>query len=207
MVKQALNNVLSEKKASQSGTSSVSKPFIEILDNGSIRVWNIKTESWYEFSANVTFITSEISSLVVKKRPVCKKWKRVHALTEKLYPQYVKLHHYMLVCQKLSELQITNDAEQYRFDAATFFERIRFQSEIFGKELRELARDNPVELLSVLSSIPICSSAISQSLGSRADGTEFRNGIFLIEQISELLFQGLHVADKLLEVYFADATA
>lgn len=207
VVKQALHNVLSKRKESQSGSSSVSKPFLEILENGSMRVWDIKTESWCEFPANVTFITSEVSSLIIQNPQYAKTWKRVHTLTEKLYPQYIKLHHYMLLCQKLSELQSTNDAEQYRFDAATFFERIRFQSESFGRELSELARDNPVELLFLLSSVPVCSSAISQSLGLRANGPVFENGISLIERISELLLQGLHVADKLLEIYFADATA
>lgn len=164
--------------------------------------WDITEESWREFPADTILITSDVSNTIVRNPEYAQSWKRVHTLTEALYPEYMKLHRYMLLCQELHELQGTSDAAKYRFDAATFFETLRPKSESFSHKLNALDIDNQGELVSLLSSIPICSPAISQSLGAQGNGPTFNNGVLLVERISELLLDGLHVADQLLEVYF-----
>ncbi|NEQ42230.1 MAG: hypothetical protein F6K00_01195 [Leptolyngbya sp. SIOISBB] len=199
--------VMGQTASSHTSNPKSFRPFLEIPDNGSMRIWDIVTESWCELPINATFVTSDVSNRISQDLQYAQSWKKVHSLTESLYPQYVKLHRYMLLCQKLSELRCLKDSEKYRFDAATFFEPLRLQSMSFSNDLKELVMINQVELVSLLCYVPICSPAISQSLGSGPESSVFRNGVLLTERISELLLDGLHVADRLLEEYFANAVA
>ena len=206
-VQRCLGNIVGPNVSSQTSDPSSFRPFLEILDSGSMRIWDIVTESWCELPTQTTFITSEVSEQAAQSLQYAQSWKRVHTLTEHLYPEYVKLHRYMLLCQKLSELQCLKGSEKYRFDAATFFEKLRLQSASFRANLQTLSGINQVNLVALLCYVPVSSPAISQSLGSSPESSVFRNGVLLTERISELLLDGLHIADQLLERYFANAIA
>ena len=205
-----LRSVVEQDTVTQTRSVSTYKPFLEISNDGSMRVWDINIDDWCELPANTNLITSDVTSKISNTVQnsnyadrYAKSWKRVHSLTEELYPQYVKLHRYMLLCQELSTFQKTSSAERrYRFEAASFFEKLKLRSESFQDELNALEMINQVELISLLCRVPICSPAINQSLASSADESIFCNGVLLTEKISDLLLEGLHVADQLLEVYF-----
>jgi hypothetical protein len=73
----------------------------------------------------------------------------------------------------------------------------------FGDELRRLPRSvSQTGPILGLRKIPLCYYAMKQSLGSPLNSPDFANGVGLSRRIAELLYLGLHIADKVLEEYF-----
>ncbi len=71
---------------------------IEVLERGVIRVFDID-QGWIILPQVLPGTIEETSIEIIANREYVWSWKRVHALTEKLYPEYIKLLHDMQFAQ------------------------------------------------------------------------------------------------------------
>ena len=185
--------------------ASLSKSLIQVAsEDEAIAVWNIATKHWHNLPLS---LLDGLEKILGRQKSLnlqyVRDWKRIHTLAEKLYPRYTKLHHCMILCFKMTELRNLSGADRYRDIATSHFEAFRPEVITFGNSLRELSikRITPV---TTLRTIPVCSSAISQSLGGLPNSPIFQNGILLTERISKVLLDALHIADQVLELYFKE---
>ena len=206
-VRRILRIITGQTASSQTSDTVSFRPFLEISNDDSMGVWDIVSESWLELPIDTKFVKRDVLDHASQDASYARNWKQINTLIVRLYPQYVKLHQHMMLCQKLNESRCLKDSERYRFDAATLFEKIRSENSSFSHSLNELTMINEVELVSFLRYVPNCSAAINQSLGSSPESSVFRNGVLLVERICELLLDIRHVAIQLLEAYFASIHA
>mgnify|MGYP007080187030 CR=1 FL=1 len=185
--------------------SSLSKSLIQAASNDeAITVWDISTKRWHSFPPGLLASFRKVSGRQKSlKLQYVRDWKRVHTLAEKLYPRYAKLHNCMSLCRKMTEIQRSNDADRYRDIATSHFEAFEPEVTAFADSLRELSI-RQIAPIGVLRTLPICSSAINQSLGGLPNTPIFHNGILLTERISKILLDALHMADQVLELYFKE---
>lgn len=125
-------------------------------------------------------------------------WKRVHTLTERLYHGYRQLHVHMIRCGALE----TSDGQ--RRSAESCIDAIRPQAEFFSEDIGQLpvsvAESPPI---APLRHLRVCSDAIKSSIAAPALSQRFGDGVLLVEHIEQLLLRALHIADLILEEYFA----
>jgi hypothetical protein len=131
-------------------------------------------------------------------------WKRVHSLTEKLYKKFLELRPYLTFCEEIYKRGYFDEAEDSRITAELILSQMRNDIENFGDELKKLprsvSRTGPIVGLIRISS---CYYALKQGLASPLGSDAFTNGIGLSERIEDWLYIGLHIADRVLEEYFA----
>jgi hypothetical protein len=126
----------------------------------------------------------------------------VHSHTEKLYKKFSELQLHLSFCEDASKRGFHYEAEDRRKTGELLFNQMRSDIEDFGNTLKGLSvsRAGPVR---ALCNIPLCYYALKQSLGSPLDSRAFANGIGLSKRIEDWLYRGLHIADQVLERYFA----
>lgn len=131
-------------------------------------------------------------------------WKRVHTLTEDIYPLYTKLLRYM----RLAQLSYGYTSQQAIYNYSSYFNDTVWQkSQTFGLELQRLDLIKRTKFIQVLSDIPLCLPAIRRSIDFPPNSIEFDDCISLVERLGELVLNGLHIADKILELHFENLIA
>ncbi len=197
----------SETEPSEPPVSRPIKPFLMVSEEEEEEkvywIWDINKEDWCKLPCRAPGISGEVISKGTQESQYAQAWKQVHSLTELLYPKYITLHHYMLLAQTAHKLNGKQEVDYYKYMAATIFEELRSLSQSVKKSLEELSivRAEPV---SVLLHIPTCSPAISQSLALDPTTDIFTNSMDLTQKICDWLLNALHIADRILELYFEE---
>lgn len=166
-------------------------------------IYDIRTKSWCKLPSVESHVPKEFISDNSKEIKRVWEWKRVHSLTEKLYPKYIELHICLLQAKLLYSKAETTLADQYKYQASTFFEELRESCSTVNNSFQELeiCEAKPI---SALLHIPMCSPAISQCISCTPDTAQFSQIIDLIHLICEWLINALHIADQIIELYFRE---
>ena len=185
-----------EKRPSAAGMDRPTPLSIQVHKDGSFSVFDKNKKHRIPNS----FAISTLQGRGAQRKP--QHWKRVHTILERFLKDFTILQGYMVTCSARPQREGLRIVDQHKQRALEYILERNIDFHEAHERISRLPRSQGTVMVFLRSQLPTCWEALKRSFSSPPSSDEFIAGARLVEGVTRLLWEALHLADQVLEAHF-----